>query len=93
MKSVRLDPELEKKLKRTAEATGKTESAVIREAVSEYCDSRLDEEPEPPKKTLQDFIGCLDLGYPTDASNIKEEVGKIIEEKFERKRAAYRDSD
>jgi hypothetical protein len=61
MKSVRLDVELEERLRRAARALGVSESAFIRQALGERCDivlgDRLDER-------LRDVVGvvCSDGG-------------------------------
>jgi hypothetical protein len=59
MKSVRLDVELEDRLRRAAQAVGISESAFIRQALDKQCDAvlgdRLDER-------LRDVVGVVSGG-------------------------------
>jgi hypothetical protein len=79
MTSVRFDPAVEARLKRVAEVTGKTVSRVIQEAVEEHCNTVL--QGETLDVALADFIGCLHSTEPTDASQVDQVLGEILEEK------------
>lgn len=59
MKSVRLDPNLEGRLKAAAEASGEPESALIRRAIERECNEILNRRLD---LRLRDFIGIADGG-------------------------------
>ncbi len=56
-KSVRLTPELEVTLERTAASKGLPESRVIREALQQYCEAALGQ--QPLRERLRYAIGAI----------------------------------
>lgn len=64
--TVRLDPETEQLVDRTARLQGKTKSEVVREALKEYC-ARTTERQKTPYELAEDLIGSVE-GGPTDLS-------------------------
>ena len=59
MKSVRLDAELERKLKEAAQVEGVSESALIRQAIEQRCDAILSDRADV---RLADVIGSVHGG-------------------------------
>ena len=58
VRSVRLDPALERRLAAAAKLTGQPVSAVIREAVAHHCDAVLRRDAQAE---LADVIGVVDV--------------------------------
>jgi len=72
MKSVRLDPALESKLREAAKLEGVTESALIRQAIEQRCDTILSNRAD---LRLADVIGKVDLG-----GGVAERTGEAFTE-------------
>ena len=82
MKSVRLDPLLEARLRQAADLTGQPESAIIRQAIQDHCDAILTRQAD---KRLADVIGIVSSGEVSDASEVREEFARILEDKAARR--------
>lgn len=72
MKSVRLDPALESKLREAAKLEGVTESALIRQAIEQLSDTILSNRAD---LRLADVIGKVDLG-----GGVAERTGEAFTE-------------
>jgi len=83
MRSVRLSPELEKRLKQAAEAAGEPVSAFIRKAVEERCEATLSK--LSTAELLKEFIGSVN-GRPTDSSRYRDILTEVLVEKHYGKR-------
>lgn len=82
MRSVRLDLELEAKLRQAASIAGISESALIREAIEERCNAILSNRAD---LRLSHVIGSVDLG-----GGVAEETGRKFTELLEERAAAKR---
>ena len=89
MKSVRLEPDLEERLKRAATKIGSTESEVIRSAVGERVDAILGERL-PEGWTA--FVGKLHGGGEKRARDAHQRFAELLHEREDarRKRKATR---
>jgi hypothetical protein len=76
-RSIRLDPELEQRLKDVAEQEGVTVSAAAREAIREYCDKK---KPITLYEALKDYIGAFE-GPGNQADRAHEAFGEALLEK------------
>lgn len=76
MKSVRLSPELEAKLRQAAQLTDMSEAAFIRAAIEEKCDAILSDRLDI---RLADIIGAADLG-----GGVANDTGKAFTEMLEK---------
>lgn len=79
--TIRLDPELEQALDRSARAMGLTRSELARPAIREYCSRRVECGLTPYEKA-KDLVGCVEGGPPDLSANPR----KYIIEQIERKR-------
>jgi hypothetical protein len=83
MMSVRVSEKARREVARLARATGRTESAVVRDAIEDY----VGRTPPPrPYKALQDVIGMVE-GGPADLS---EKTGEKVRALLLARRAARR---
>ena len=83
MMSVRVSEKARREVARLARATGRTESAVVRDAIEDY----VGRTPPPrPYEALQDVIGMVE-GGPTDLS---EKTGEKFRALLLARRAARR---
>ena len=68
--SVRLDPETEARIRRLSRATGRSKSAIVREAVVQYGVEQVSPAPADPSALdrLQPFVGVIATSgqYSTD---------------------------
>jgi predicted DNA-binding protein len=80
MKSVRLDPALEAKLKAAAQMEGVSESALIRQAIEQRCDAILSNRADI---RLADVIGKVNLG-----GGVAERAGEAFTELLLEREAA-----
>lgn len=76
MKSVRLSPKIEAKLRQAAELADMSESALIRVAIEEKCDAVLGDRLDI---RLADIIGAADLG-----GGVANDTGKAFTEMLQK---------
>ena len=83
MMSVRVSEKARREVARLARASGRTESAVVRDAIEDY----VERTPPPcPYEALHDMIGMVE-GGPTDLS---EKTGEKVRALLLARRAARR---
>ncbi|MGI8553427.1 MAG: hypothetical protein ACR2PL_21985 [Dehalococcoidia bacterium] len=85
MKSVRLPPSLETKLRQAAKIAGTSESAFIREAIEDRCNGILSDRAD---LRLADVVGGVDLG-----GGVADETGRKFTELLEQRKAAIDDAE
>lgn len=85
MKSVRLDPALETKLREAAKLEGVSESALIRQAIVQRCDAILSNRLD---LRLADVIGIVDGGGGR-AEHASEKFAEMVRKHHEAEVAAY----
>lgn len=85
MGSVRLDPQIEAKVRQVAAEKGLTLSEVHRQALMRYCEEELCDQETAAKKTSRydDIIGVGE-GPPDLARRHKEYFAEIMDEKYRR---------
>lgn len=83
--SVRLDPELDALVARTARAMGKPKSDVIRAAVRAYCTDSLRAGTRSFYSLVEDLIGQAE-GPPDLSANVRKHVLEILDAKRRRAR-------
>ncbi|MDQ6748071.1 MAG: DUF1778 domain-containing protein [Candidatus Dormibacteraeota bacterium] len=81
MKSVRLSPALEDRLRRAADASHLSDSDFIREAISERCDQVLG---TSLYEQIKPFIGVVHGSNSVDASRSSEAFAEMLVEEFAR---------
>lgn len=81
MTSVRLKPEIDKKLREVAALKGLTLSDVYREALEAYCEREL----EPPRRSRYADIVGVGEGEPHLATCAHEVFGDIMMKKYAEK--------
>ena len=84
MKSVRLGPALETKLREAAKLEGVSESALIREAIKQRCDAILGNRLD---RRLADVIGIVD-GGGVRAEHASEKFTEMLRERHDAEVAA-----
>jgi predicted transcriptional regulator len=62
MLSVRLDEELERLVRRTAQALGRTRSDVVKASLRDYCDRALRQREATPYALVEDLLGRAGSG-------------------------------
>jgi hypothetical protein len=62
MLSIRLDEELDKLVRRTAKALGRTKSDVVKASLREYCARALHQREAHPYALMKDLIGRASSG-------------------------------
>ena len=80
MGSVRLDPQIQEKLRQAAAVKGVTQSEVHRQALTEYFEREM---PEKKTSRYDDIIGVGE-GPPDLARRHKEYFAEIMDEKYRR---------
>ena len=85
MKSVRLDPALESKLREAARLEGISESALIRQAIEQRCDAILSNRAD---LRLADVIGSVPGGGGL-AEHASEKFTEMLRERHEAEVAAF----
>lgn len=83
--SVRLDPELEALVTRTAKTLGKAKSDVIRAAVRTYCTKTLNARTRSFYSLVKDLIGRAE-GPPDLSTNIRKHMLEVLGAKRRRAR-------
>ena len=78
MFSVRLDDELDKKIKALSEKTKTTRSEIVREALTEYLESR--EAEEKPYDLGQDLFGRFGSGKGDLSTTYKKRIKEKLNE-------------
>lgn len=76
--SVTLPRSLARRLETEAEVTGRSASAVVRDALQEYFARHEEEESLPP------FVGIGDSGHTDTSERAEELIAEIIEERHPR---------
>lgn len=80
MASIRLDPELQEKVRQAAAEKGMTQSEIHRQALTEYFEG---DRPEKKTSRYHDIIG-IGEGPPDLARRHKEYFTEIMDEKYRR---------
>ncbi len=86
MKSVRLDPELEARLKRAADVSARRESEIIREAIRRYCAELLGRRLD---HRLGDLVGSVASGGG-DSWRTGRAFSALLQKRGRRRRRATR---
>lgn len=81
-RSIRLDPELERRLIDVASNDGVTVSAAAREAIKEYCDKK---QPVTLYDLMKDYIGVVSSDKKL-ADRAHEAFGELLADEWERKK-------
>ena len=76
--SVRLDPELEVLVRKTADVLSVNKSAVIREAIRVFCRETLQLRGRRPYELVKDLIGCAEGGPRDLAENSRKHLAEIF---------------
>ena len=76
--SVRLDPQLEALVGKTADALSVNKSAVIREALRVFCRETLQLRGRRPYELVKDLIGCAEGGPQDLAENSRKHLVEIF---------------
>ena len=87
--SLRLDPETEAKIRRLAAATGRTKSAVLREAVAQYGPD-AGSAPAPGESAfdrLKPFIAVVDTGGANYSRQTHAKYRALLRQKHRARRA------
>lgn len=79
--SVRLDPESEALLEKTAKALNKTKTDVVKQSIRAYCRKALDEESKRPYHLMADLIGKESSGR----GNLSADHEEILRRAFSRR--------
>jgi len=76
--SVRLDPDLEALVMKTAEVLSVKKSALIRQAIQEFCRKTLERSGRRPYELVKDLIGCAEGGPQDLAENSRKHLAEIF---------------
>lgn len=69
--TIRMEPELQHEIQQLAEATGKSESDIVREAVATYVEIKRGDETFFDRARKTKFFGCV-KNAPSDLSTNKD---------------------
>ena len=86
--SLRLDPDTEAKLRKLTAATGRSKSAVVREAVAQYAPDR-DAAPAPGESAfdrLKPFIGAISTGGANYSKQTHAKYRALLQRKHRARR-------
>lgn len=86
--SLRLDPETEARIRRLANATGKSRSAVVREAMAQYMVDG--EAPSPDAVSTLDRLGAYAGVVGTGGANLSSDTHQKYKASLERERRGRR---
>ena len=85
--SLRLDSETEALIRRLSRTTGRSKSAIVRDALAQYAAAHTEEvKHRTTLDLLRPYIGILDSGGQQLSTNTHEKVRAIIEEKDRKRR-------
>lgn len=81
--SLRLDPETEAQIQRIAKSTGRSKSAVVRDAIAQYAAAHIKElQRRTALDRLRPYIGIVSLGDAQYSTNTHEKYRAALIEKF-----------
>jgi predicted DNA-binding protein len=87
--SLRLDEDTERRIRRLAQATGRTKSQVVREAVAAYGEEYEKHQAETPTAydTLKHLIGTVDTGGRQLSDRTGQRFREVLEAKARGRRS------
>lgn len=90
--SLRLDPDTERRIRELADATGRTRSAVVREAVAQYAAEGAATPPAARTafERLRAYVGIADSGGAQLSRRTHEKYQAVLEDKQHRARSTGR---
>ena len=83
--SVRLDPDLEALVMKTAEVLSVKKSALIRQAIQEFCRKTLERSGRRPYELVKDLIGCAEGGPRDLARNSRKFMVEMLHDRRARR--------
>lgn len=85
--SLRLDAETEAQIRRIAKSTGRSKSAVVRDAMAEYAAAHIKEMTRRTAlERLRPYIGVIDSGGAQYSTNTHQKALAIVLEKHRARR-------
>lgn len=90
--SLRLDPDTERRIRELASTTGRSKSAVVREAVAHYASEAARDKPAmmTARDRLRAYVGAADSGGAQLSKDTHEKYHAAIEEKHRARSAGRR---
>lgn len=85
MVSIRLDEELDRLLRRTAKALGRTRSDVVKSSLREYCSRALSARAATPYALIEDLLGRAGSGRGDLSTRSRKYLLEILHAKHVRR--------